>query len=294
MHNYNEAPMTSLTLPNILVSSGWLKEHLGHPQLVVLDASAHMPNTDRNAEKEWREGRIPHARFFDISNRVCDPSSDLPHMLPPSEVFTQEIQKLGINQNSIVIVYDSLGIFSAPRAWWMFTAMGHKQCAVLDGGLPDWKVQGGNIDQTSPPTKIEKGNFIAEKQRRYIKNKEQMLAAINNESISILDARPKARFDGSAPEPRTGLSSGHIPHSKNIPFNDLLINGKFKDIDSLKQLLKPHINSQQALYTSCGSGITACIIAFARRLCGYSLISVYDGSWAEWGQPKFNLPIDTQ
>jgi len=286
--------MASLDLPNILVSSDWLKEHLGHPQLVVLDASTYMPDAGRNAEKEWQQSRIPHARFFDFNNNICDLDSDLPHMLPPSEVFTKEIQKLGINQNSIVVVYDSLGIFSAPRAWWMFAAMGHSQCAVLDGGLPEWKIRGGNIDQMPPAVSTKKGNFIAEKQGGYIKNKEQVLAAINNKSISILDARSKARFEGKAPEPRAGLNSGHIPHSKSLPFNELLINEKFKDTDTLRQLLKPHISSQQALYASCGSGITACVIAFAASLCGYTQIAVYDGSWAEWGQPKLGLPIESK
>ncbi len=288
-----EQPMASLALPSILVSIDWLKEHIDLPQLVVLDASAHMPNANRNAMKEWQQSRIPRAGFFDFNNSICDRSSDLPHMLPSPEIFTAEVQKLGIDQDSIVVIYDSLGIFSAPRAWWMFASMGHTQCAVLNGGLPEWQRQGGAIDQTAPLTTIEKGNFIANKQGELIKNKEQILAAIDNQSISIIDARSKARFDGIAPEPRAGLSSGHIPHSKNLPFTELLIDGKFKDTNTLKQLLEAHISHQQALYASCGSGITACVIAFAARLCKFPHIAVYDGSWAEWGQPKLGLPINT-
>ncbi len=285
--------MKPLTLPNSLVSSEWLKEHIKHPQLIVLDASAHMPGTERDAAKEWQQGRIPGALFFDFNHSICDPNSALPHMLPSPEVFTTEVQKLGINQDSIIVVYDSLGIFSAPRAWWMFAAMGHTQCAVLDGGLPAWQEQGGNIEQSLPCTTIKKGNFIANKRSEYVKSKEQMLAAMNDKSISIIDARSKARFDGTAPEPRAGLSSGHIPHSKNLPFTELLIDGKFKDIDTLKQLLRANVSDQQTLYASCGSGITACVIAFAASLCGFAHISVYDGSWAEWGQPELSLPINT-
>lgn len=286
--------MTTLHLPSGLVDTHWLKENLHHPQLIILDASAHMPGVARDAYQEWQTQRIPKARFFDFNNKFADTASDLPHMLPSASVFTTEARALGINQDSVIVIYDSAGIFSAPRAWWMFLAMGHTQCAVLDGGLPEWMAQGGTIETG----KIEKdtlneGNFIAHFQTEKVKDATAMEAAIDNTAICILDARSKERFDGTAAEPRAGLLSGHIPSSKNLPFNQLLRDGKFIPLDEIETLVKSRINEDQQLYASCGSGITACVIAFAAHLIGIKTVAVYDGSWCEWGDPKNNRPVHT-
>ena len=286
--------MTQLSLPGPLVSTQWLKEHLDHPQLVILDSSSYMPGNPRDAYQEWQQKRIKNSHFFDFNHKVCDLNSDLPHMLPSTEVFTKEMQALGVNNDSIIVVYDSQGIFSAPRAWWMLTAMGHRNCAVLDGGLPEWlNLKGECENNFSEKNQITKGNFIAELAPEWIKDKEQILNAINNPTITILDARSRERFYGEAPEPRAGLTGGHIPSSENLPFTDLLDNGKLKPLSELNALIEEKANKDQHLYASCGSGVTACVIAFAAFLCKYQKIAVYDGSWSEWGQPDLQLPITT-
>jgi thiosulfate/3-mercaptopyruvate sulfurtransferase len=291
--------MTALTLPSVLVDVKWLAENINHPQLIILDASAHMPGAGRNASQEFKEKHIAHARFFDFNHQFADQQSDLPHMLPSAEVFTQEAQALGINQDSIVIIYDSAGIFSAPRGWWMFTAMGHTQCAVLNGGLPEWLIHSGTVESETNESGIKKvktkalGNFTAQLQTEHVKNVNDMTAAIKQQNICILDARSEDRFNGTAKEPREGLISGHIPSSKSLPFTLLLQDGKYKKLDELKKLIEHRVDLDQPLYTSCGSGITACVIALAAHIVGIKSIAVYDGSWCEWGNPKNSLPINT-
>jgi thiosulfate/3-mercaptopyruvate sulfurtransferase len=281
----------SLVLPDIVVSAEWLKQHIYHPDLVVLDASSHMLGSPRDGYEEWQKERIAGALFFDINRKICDPESSLPHMLPSAELFAREAQALGIHQNSIVVVYDSLGIFSAPRAWWMFAAMGHTQCAVLDGGLPEWHKQGGDIEHGLPKSTLLSGDFKAHFKPDYVKNQNDMEAAINAEHIVILDARSSERFNAQVSEPRPELRRGHIPNSKNLPFNDLLDNGKLKDRQALQAIFDKYITSSDALYATCGSGVTACIIVFVAQWLGFSAVAVYDGSWCEWGNPDRNLPI---
>ena len=295
--------MTAPTLTSTLVTTTWLKDNIDHPKLIVLDASSHMPGANRDAFSEWQEKRITGARFFDFNHKICDTTSSLPHMMPTEAVFAQEARALGIHEDSIVIIYDSLGIFSSPRAWWMLTTMGHKHCAILDGGLPQWEKDQGGIDQgltenkaideTASEQETAKGTFSAKLNINNIKNSHEILAAIGQETISILDARSPARFNGTAPEPREGLISGHIPSSKNLPFPSLISNGKMKPNDELKRTFAALLKPEQTLYASCGSGVTACIIAFAAHLIGIKNIAVYDGSWSEWGQPERQLPINT-
>ena len=289
--------MTKLILPSLLVDTQWLADNVDHPDLLILDASAFMPGVTRSAFQEWRQRAIPGARFFDINNKFADTTSTLPHMLPTTALFTQEARQLGINQDSVIVVYDSAGIFSSPRAWWMLTTMGHESCAVLDGGLPQWLAEarttqpGEQLPGASNATTV--GNFIAKSNPQNIKSAIEISAAIQQDNICILDARSKERFDGSAEEPRAGLVSGHIPSSKNLPFDKLLDKGKFKSIADITLLINEQVRRDQALYATCGSGITACVIAFAARLSGIKNISVYDGSWCEWGDPKHQLPVDT-
>lgn len=298
--------METLTLPNILIDTEWLQQHIDHPQLVILDASSHMPGVPRDPFAEWQDTSIPGSRFFDFNHTVCDTHSSLPHMLPSPEVFTDEVQALGINTDSCIIIYDSLGIFSAPRAWWMFTIMGHKQCAVLNGGLPEWIAKQGATTSNQPENNkantTARGNFIATLNQGMVKNHHQILEAINQDTIAIVDARGAARFNGEAKEPREGLISGHIPNSYNLPFTQLLNNKsdegnghtEYKPLAELKTLLGPVLQNKEALYATCGSGVTACVITFAAQLCGFKDIAVYDGSWSEWGQPELELPINTR
>ncbi len=285
--------MNSLHLPGPLVETEWLKENLGHPQLVVLDASSHMPGSPRDGQQEWQQERIPGARFFDFNHKICDTHSSLPHMLPTADCFSQEVQALGINRDSVIVIYDSLGIFSSPRAWWMFKTMGHSQCAILNGGLPAWKSSLGKIEHGIPAEPTSPGNFIAKLQPNHVKNSEQILAAMHSPNITILDARSAERFYAQVDEPRPELLRGHIPNSKSLPFSELLDGEKFKDRDRLRTIFSENINVGHSIYTTCGSGVTACIIAFAAELVGYKDIAVYDGSWAEWGQPEKQFPIAT-
>jgi thiosulfate/3-mercaptopyruvate sulfurtransferase len=287
--------MTTLSLPGPLVDSQWLADNIDHPNLVILDASSYMPGVPRNAFNEWQQQSIPGAHFFDFNEKFADTTSTLPHMLPSTTEFTQEARELGINQDSIIVVYDSAGIFSAPRAWWMLTTMGHKFCAVLDGGLPQWLAEART---TEPGEQLSRelvaiGNFTAINQPQNVKNVADISAAIRQKHICILDARSKDRFDGVAKEPREGLISGHIPSSKSLPFDQLLDKGKFKPTSDIKQLIDSQIQPDQQLYATCGSGITACVLAFAAHLVGIKNIAVYDGSWCEWGDPKYQLPIDS-
>jgi thiosulfate/3-mercaptopyruvate sulfurtransferase len=281
--------MTTLTLPSPLVNTEWLADNIHHPNIIVLDASSHIPGVPHDA---LQEQCIPSSRFFDSNHKITDTTSELPHMLPSEKVFTEEARQLGINQDSVIVIYDSAGIFSSPRAWWMLTTMGHKHCAILDGGLPEWLAQGRKTEPRKV-TSVAYGNFTAQIHKENIKDSTEVRAAINQVDVCILDARSKTRFDGTAKEPRKGYISGHIPSSKNLPFNQLLDNGKFKPLNDISLLLNEKIKHDQRLYTSCGSGITACVIAFAAHLIGVKNIAVYDGSWCEWGDPKNHLPINS-
>lgn len=284
--------MTTLMLPSPLVNTQWLADNIDHPDLIILDASSYMPGVPRNAFNEWQQQAIPGARFFDFNDQFADTKSALPHMLPSTSIFTEAARQLGINEDSVIVVYDSAGIFSSPRAWWMLTTMGHKHCAVLDGGLPQW-VHESRKTKRGDTASVTYGNFTAQINSAAVINSTQMNAAINQSHICILDARSKERFDGAAKEPREGLISGHIPSSKSLPFDQLLDNGRFKPLRDISLLIDNKVNHGQQLYTTCGSGITACVLAFAAHLVGINNIAVYDGSWCEWGDPNNQLAIDT-
>jgi len=205
--------------PKTLVSTQWLKTNLKHPDLRVLDASWHLPNEDRNALAEFDRGHIPGARFFDIDD-ISDHRSNLPHMVPPVEKFMSRVRALGVGDGHQIVVYDSKGLFSAARVWWLFRMMGHDSIAVLDGGLPKWIAEGNRVDTGAPI--IRDRHMTVQPRPHMVRDVTQVAHAAKLRDHEIIDARAAARFRGDAPEPRQGLRAGHIPGSKNLPFTQVL------------------------------------------------------------------------
>ncbi|MGQ7946938.1 sulfurtransferase [Flavobacterium sp. WC2509] len=270
---------------NPIVSASWLQEHLNDSNLIILEAR--LEQNQSNLENQNPDLQIKGARLFDIKNNFSDTSNPLPNTFPSEEQFTAESQKLGINSNSTIVVYDTLGIYSSPRAWWMFKAMGHTEVYVLDGGLPEWIKEGFPTEKQQQTTIYPKGDFEAKFQPELIKNKEQILENITTKEAVLMDARSADRFHAIHEEPRAGMRSGHIPGSVNTPFTELQQDGKFKSNEELKDIL--NLNDQPLLFT-CGSGITACIVLLATELISDNPKAVYDGSWTEWGPS--DLPIE--
>jgi len=282
--------MSRIELPDSLVDVDWLQRNLEHDELVIFDASWHMPATGRDGLKEWQQERIPGARFFDFDGKICAPDSDLPHMMPDEAIFTRELQALGLNQDSVVVVYDTMGMFSSPRAWWMLRAMGCANVALLDGGLVAWKEAGYSIESRTEEPVYETGDFIANMDQGFIADALTVLAALDDDSVCVLDARPEPRFRGAAEEPRPGLRRGHMPGALNLPFAELFKHGLLKSKAELREIITPLIGDSERTICSCGSGVTACVIGFAAHYVGYENLSIYDGSWCEWGLPG-ELPV---
>lgn len=233
---------------------------------------------------------IPKSLFFDIEGELSDHESGLPHTMVDAAVFTQAMRKLGLNQDSNVIIYDRWGMYSSPRAWWMLRYMGFKEVYVLKGGLPAWKAQGQPITHQHIHA-AHSGNFTAEVQKEWFKSKEDIKSLLGNPDYQIVDARSQSRFDGTSPEPRAGLSSGHIPGSNNLPFDQVINDIYFKEDAILKKIYEEHIPFDKPAVFTCGSGITASIIALGAYHLGHRQVSVYDGSWTEWASDP-NSPIE--
>jgi len=268
--------------PETLVSTGWLASRLDDPLLRILDASWYLPDSGRNARAEHAAAHISGARFFDI-DEISDTRSSLPHMAPPPEKFASRMRALGVGDGHQVVVYDGAGLFSAARVWWLFRLMGKPQVAVLDGGLPKWRVEGRPIGNRAAP--IRERHMTPAPQPALVRDVTEVAAAAKLDTHEILDARSAARFRGEAPEPRPGLRSGHIPGSKSVPYT-LLLNpdGTMKSPAALREVFADAgVDLTKPAITTCGSGVTAAVISLALERVGHRDHALYDGSWAEWG-----------
>jgi thiosulfate/3-mercaptopyruvate sulfurtransferase len=268
--------------PQLLVSTAWLADHLSAPDVRVLDASWHMPDSDRDARAEYEAAHIPGALFFDI-DEISDRHSELPHMAPPVELFVSRMRSLGIGDGHRVVVYDTVGLFSAARVWWLFRLFGKTDVAVLDGGLPKWRAEGRPIDDTPPAPRDR--HFTARRNAGLVRDVTQVAASAKLGDAQIIDARSPERFTGSAPEPRPGLRGGHIPGSYNVHYRALLSDdGTLRPEDELRAVFEAAgVDVTRPAITTCGSGVTAAILSLALERLGNRSHALYDGSWAEWG-----------
>jgi thiosulfate/3-mercaptopyruvate sulfurtransferase len=277
-----------IDVPGIVVSAQWLNENLGADNLLVFDASMKPLFPPANPTVS-PPAYIPGSLRFDFDDVLRDQASSLPHMMPSSDLFTSEMQAYGVHADSAIVVYDRDGIYSSPRAWWMLRAMGHDRVAVLDGGLPAW-IDAGYETASSLATPKQRGSFVAHPRPGLLVDASAVIQAIDEPGISVIDARSSGRFHGREPEPRPGLRGGHMPGAANIPYTDVLEQGRLASPSTLQAIFDPH---QPRMIFSCGSGVTACVLALAATQAGYQDLAVYDGSWSEWGRPDSGLPVTT-
>jgi thiosulfate/3-mercaptopyruvate sulfurtransferase len=272
-----------------LKSTEWLAEHLRDRSVVIVDGSMFLPTQKRDAHTEYLAGHIPGAVFFDV-DAISDHSTELPHMLPGAAQLGEALGALGIGDGDTIVVYDSLGLYSAARVWWTFRIFGATNVFILDGGLPKWKAE-KRLLETGDTKKTPK-KFHAEMNVAPVAMLADVRMALTDESAQIVDARSAERFAGKAPEPRPGLRSGHMPGSFNVPFDRVLENGRLASPERIEDAFtSAGVDLDKPIITSCGSGVTAAILTFALESIGRIPKGLYDGSWSEWGA-RPDLPVE--
>lgn len=273
--------MTAHTDP--LVSTEWLAARLGDPKVKIIDASFKMPGVLPLPAEDYLAAHIPGAVFFDV-DAVSDHTSPLPHMYPSAEQFARNVEALGISSGDTVVAYDAGGWVAAPRAWWMFLSFGHADIRILEGGLKKWMAEGRPTEAGKPT--IAPGRFNAKLASSFVRSRDQLVANLDSAAEQVIDARGAPRFEGSVAEPRPGLRAGHIPGSRNLPYNELFdaATGAMKPLDQLRQaFVAAGLDLDRPVVTTCGSGVSAAVLTLALYRLGVRGSALYDGSWSEWG-----------
>ena len=276
---------------NALVDTGWLHEHLADSDLRVVDSTWYLPTVDREGIADYRNAHIPGAVFWDI-DAICDPDSGLPHMLPDETVFADHMGRLGISNDDHVVVYDNSGMQTSPRVWWTLRAFGHRRVSVLDGGMRKWLAEDRPVAADTPA--VTPARYTARLDASMVRSMQDIRGNIESRSEQVLDARSAGRFAGTEPEPRPQCRPGHIPGSLNLPSVTLVDpdTGTFRAAAELEsRFAESGLNLQAPVITSCGSGVTACVLALGLHLLGKGDVAVYDGSWTEWGSS--DMPVET-
>jgi thiosulfate/3-mercaptopyruvate sulfurtransferase len=283
---------TGYARPEALVSTEWLAQHLGAPDVRIVDGSWYLPAMKRDAKAEFLAEHIPGAVYFDI-DEIADTDSSLPHMLPSAEKFTTRVRALGLGDGNKIVVYDGPGLFSAARVWWMFRVYGHEDVAVLDGGFRKWKAEGRPAE--SGAANPRERHFTARLNTFLVRELDDVRGNIESRREQVVDARSPGRFHAREPEPRVGLRGGHIPGAKNLPFGEMTdpATGTLLPADALARKFRAAgIDPDKPIVASCGSGVSACALALGLHLIGARQVAVYDGSWTEWGG-RGDTPIET-
>lgn len=275
---------------SFFVAADWLAEHIDDPEIQIIDARMAPPGQeDRDLNAEYQAGHIPGAVFFDIE-ALSDHTSPLPHMMPRAEAFAVAMRELGVSSDKHLVVYDEGNLFSAPRAWWMLRTFGVEKVSIVAGGLEGWRRDGLPLEQGLP--ELPEGDFDGRVDPLAIKRLTDVLLVSHEGSAQIVDARPAGRFNGQVAEPRPGLRSGHIPGALNVPWTELVINGELKTTDELNEIFaRQGVDFERPIIASCGSGVTAAVVVLALTTLGVNGVSLYDGSWSEWGA-RTDLPIE--